>query len=72
MFAEDFAYYTPKLPSLYFSLGITKDKLGSEPVHTDRFSVHPDALSTGVRLFALLAFAAPQALKTWPKPVLPK
>jgi metal-dependent amidase/aminoacylase/carboxypeptidase family protein len=36
------------MPALYFSLGIAKDSLGNEPVHTSRFTVHPDALSVGV------------------------
>jgi amidohydrolase len=48
LFSEDFAYYTEVMPALYFSLGIAKDSLGNEPVHTSRFTVHPDALSVGV------------------------
>ena len=66
MFAEDFAFYTPQHPSLYFSLGVAKDNLGFEPVHTNRFSVHPDALAVGVRLFVKIALAAPQSLKSLP------
>ncbi len=51
MFSEDFAYYTPVVPCLYFSLGIQKDGLGNESVHTNKFTIHPDALRYGVRLF---------------------
>lgn len=55
LFSEDFAYYTETLPALYFSLGIAKDGLGNEPVHTSRFSVHPDALQRGVAFWQALA-----------------
>jgi amidohydrolase len=56
MYAEDFAYYTPHVPALYAGLGTAKGKLGLAPVHTDGFTVHPDALTVGVRL--LLEFAS--------------
>jgi metal-dependent amidase/aminoacylase/carboxypeptidase family protein len=55
MAAEDFSYYTSAFPSLYFSLGISKDFLGNSSVHSGKFSVHPDALKYGIELMALLA-----------------
>lgn len=54
MAAEDFSYYTAKYPCLYFSWGIAKDEFGSEGVHTDKFTIHPDAFAYGIKLMALL------------------
>jgi metal-dependent amidase/aminoacylase/carboxypeptidase family protein len=62
MFAEDFAYYTVGRPALYVSLGIAKGNLGKAPVHTNEFSVHPDALEAGVRCTVSLAETALRAL----------
>lgn len=59
MFAEDFAFYTPHVPCLYAALGIARDTLGQAPVHTDGFTVHPDALAVGTRLF--LEFASQES-----------
>jgi N-acetylcysteine deacetylase len=50
MFAEDFAFYTRSIPSLYFGLGIHKENLGDVGVHSPDFTLHPDALEQGVRL----------------------
>jgi amidohydrolase len=50
MFSEDFAYYTEDVPSLYFMLGIAKDGLGDAGVHSADFTIHPDALTVGLRL----------------------
>jgi metal-dependent amidase/aminoacylase/carboxypeptidase family protein len=55
MYAEDFAFYTPRFKSLYAALGIAKDSLGHAPVHTDGFTVHPEALTVGTRLMLELA-----------------
>lgn len=55
LFAEDFAYYTASIPSLYFGIGIARDGLGLANVHTPDFTIHPAALDEGVRLLALLA-----------------
>lgn len=54
MFSEDFAFYTPKHSCLYLGLGVAKDGMGGEPVHTSRFSVSLDALTVGVRLMVRL------------------
>jgi len=55
MFAEDFAYYTPTVPSLYASLGIAKGNLGNKGVHTRQFTAHPDSLAVGIELMTLFA-----------------
>jgi amidohydrolase len=55
MFAEDFAFYTRDIPSLYFGLGIAKGNLGKVDVHKSEFTIHPDAFAEGIRLLVLLA-----------------
>lgn len=55
MFAEDFSYYTTDIPCLYFGLGVAKDGLGFANVHSEEFSVHPDAFAYGIELFCRLA-----------------
>lgn len=55
MVAEDFAYYTSVVPSLYFGLGIAKDGLGNAGVHTPEFTISPDAFAEGIRLLTLAA-----------------
>lgn len=55
MFAEDFAYYTQKIPSCYFGLGIEKDGKGSQPPHSALFTLHEDSLEQGVQLFLSIA-----------------
>lgn len=59
MFAEDFAFYTSAVRSLYFNLGIAKDGLGSGAIHTSAFTIHPDALEVGVRLLIAIARDVP-------------
>lgn len=65
MYSEDFAYYTAKTPALYFSLGIAKDGFGGEGVHTARFTVHPDALRSGMGLMTLLAEIGTTGQAAW-------
>jgi amidohydrolase len=55
MFSEDFAYYTPHHPCLYFSLGIMKDGLGKGGLHTADFDIHPDTLKEGLYFMWQLA-----------------
>ncbi len=54
MFSEDFAYYTKTIPALYMSLGIAKDGLGTGPVHTASFTIHPDAFRYGLSAMSLV------------------
>ncbi|MBS1596086.1 MAG: amidohydrolase [Bacteroidetes bacterium] len=56
LFSEDFSYYTKEVPCLYFGLGIQKDNLGNQNIHTNLFSVHPDAFKYGIELYCDLAF----------------
>ena len=62
MFAEDFAFYTSEMPALYFALGIARDSLGSAPVHTSAFTIHPDALPIGIDFLVSLARSAGSSL----------
>ncbi|PIE03571.1 MAG: hypothetical protein CSA81_01505 [Acidobacteria bacterium] len=55
MFSEDFAYYTPHHPCLYFSLGVMKGEKGKNGVHTPEFDVHPDTLPQGLFFLWTLA-----------------
>jgi len=65
MFSEDFAYYTPLMPALYASLGVSRDGLGDGGLHTADFTVHPEALRTGIELMTRFAeFGAADAI-TW-------
>lgn len=59
MFSEDFSYYTQKVPSLYFGLGIRKDGLGGGAIHSAQFTIHPDALKVGTKLLTDIASIAP-------------
>ncbi len=51
MASEDFAYYAQKYPCLYFSLGIAKDGLGEQPLHSSQFVIHERALDMGLQLW---------------------
>lgn len=55
MFSEDFSYFTKEIPCLYFGLGIAKENLGYANVHSEEFSVHPDAFRYGIELFVRIA-----------------
>lgn len=57
MFAEDFAFYTAIVPSLYIALGISKGGLGNAGVHTPNFTIHPDSLEHGIRVLVVMAQA---------------
>ena len=53
--AEDFAFYSEKIPSLYFFLGINPQGQKMIPNHSPRFTVDESALIVGVRAMANLA-----------------
>jgi amidohydrolase len=56
MVSEDFAFYSRKIPGMYFFLGINREGVtNAEPNHSPRFVVNEDALQTGVRAMAGLA-----------------
>ena len=65
MFAEDFAYYTQAIPSLYFSLGVARDGRGTAGVHTAEFDVHPAAFNEGLRLMTSLAVISTTGQMDW-------
>jgi len=67
MFAEDFAFYTASIPALYFGLGVARDSLGRDPVHTANFTIHPASLEVGVSFLAALARVATRTLPVRPQ-----
>jgi amidohydrolase len=58
MAAEDFAYYSHKVPSAFYLLGIRNESKGViSGLHTPTFMVDEDALPFGAGLMAWLAFS---------------
>lgn len=56
MGAEDFAFYSHKIPGCFFRLGVGNiDKNINQQVHTSRFRVDEDALAYGAGMMAWLA-----------------
>ena len=56
MAAEDFAYYSHKVPSCFYMLGIQNLEKGiSSGLHTPTFDIDEDALKIGAGLMAFLA-----------------
>lgn len=56
MTAEDFAYYSRKLPSCFYRLGICNEKKGIvHNLHTAQFDLDETAPETGAGLMAWLA-----------------
>jgi len=54
--AEDFAYYSHKVPACFYRLGVRNENKGiTSPVHTPTFNIDEDALLTGMGLMAWLA-----------------
>ena len=60
MTAEDFAYYSQKIPACFYRLGTGgPDGKFTSPVHTPTFDVDENALETGA---GMMAWAALEAL----------
>lgn len=58
MTAEDFAFYSQKIPSCFFRLGTnSKGKEFTAPVHSAHFDIDETAMITGVKMMAGLALA---------------
>lgn len=57
--AEDFAYYSHKMPSCFYRLGTASpsDNSKSYSVHNSRFDIDENALETGMGLMAWLAIS---------------
>ena len=59
MTAEDFAYYSQKVPACFFRLGTGNKALGiTSGIHTSTFNIDENAIKVGVRA---MAFAAAKA-----------
>lgn len=57
--AEDFAYYSQRVPACFYRLGIRDESRGIvHNLHTPRFDVDELSLETGAGLMAWLAFAS--------------
>ncbi|NTW31406.1 MAG: amidohydrolase [Bacteroidetes bacterium] len=57
MTAEDFAYFSQKIPSCYYRLGIRNEEKGiTSNLHTSTFNVDESSLNTGMGLMAWIAF----------------
>jgi amidohydrolase len=56
MGAEDFAFYSQKVPSCFFVLGMIPQGRDSMPdLHQPDFNFNDDAIATGVEMFCRLA-----------------
>ena len=59
MTAEDFAFFSQKLPSCFYRLGISNPEKGpGSNLHTPTFDVDENALKTGMGLMAYVALAS--------------
>ena len=59
MTAEDFAYFSQKIPACFYRLGTSDFEAGiDKPVHNNRFNIDEEALKTGMGMMAWLAFDA--------------
>jgi hippurate hydrolase len=55
MGAEDFGYYTQKIPGCFFRLGVRNESEGIvHNVHTPRFNIDERAIETGMGIMAWL------------------
>lgn len=56
MTAEDFAYYSQKVPACFYRLGVRNEKKGIRSnLHSTTFDIDEKSLETGVRMMAFLA-----------------
>src|SRR5690606_35132130 len=59
MGAEDFAFYTRRVPGCFLGLGVRNEAKGAVyPVHHPRFTLDEDALPIGAALHVALALKA--------------
>lgn len=55
--AEDFSFYSQKVPVCFFRLGVRNENDGiTYGVHHPKFNIDPTALITGMRIMAITAF----------------
>ncbi len=58
MTAEDFAYYSQKIPATFYRLGIRNESKNiTSSLHTSTFNIDEDAIKTGTGLMTWLAFS---------------
>ncbi len=56
MGGEDFSYFSEKVPSVYFNLGIANEEKGIiYPIHNSKFTIDESALKTGTMVMSQLA-----------------
>ncbi|WP_114789130.1 M20 family metallopeptidase [Niabella yanshanensis] len=55
MGAEDFGYYTQKIPGCFYRLGVMSDPANIRNVHTPTFDINENAIETGMGMMAWLA-----------------
>lgn len=55
MAAEDFSFYTHKVPGCFFRIGTSFGDHFQHPVHNALFDIHQPAIGIGVRLFCEIA-----------------
>jgi amidohydrolase len=53
--AEDFAYYTQAVPSVFYRIGTGKDADTQHALHTSKFNIDETALETGMGFMAWVA-----------------
>jgi len=59
MTAEDFAYYSQKIPACFYRLGVRNDKKGiTSNIHTSSFNVDEKSLEIGMGLMSWIAIRA--------------
>lgn len=59
MGAEDFGYYTQKIPGCFFRLGVRNESLGIiHNVHTPQFNIDENAIEIGMGIMSWLALKA--------------
>lgn len=57
MTAEDFAFYSQKVPACFYRLGVRNEDKGIvHGVHHPKFDIEPEALKTGMATMAYLAY----------------
>jgi hippurate hydrolase len=55
MGAEDFGYYSQKIPGCFFRLGTKNEAKGIiSGVHTPTFTIDEDAIEMGIKMMAFL------------------
>jgi amidohydrolase len=58
MAAEDFSFFSQKVPSCFYRLGVRNESRGiTSSVHTSTFNIDEKALETGVGLMAWIAYS---------------